>query len=189
MSNEMTDQELIARLAEDPVAFGVFYRRHVDRVIDFAARRLRDPADVADLTSNTFVAVLTGARSFDPERGEPIAWLIGIAAKQISNYKRRRLRESAARRRLAGRRHLDADDYTRLEERIDAARASEAMAPSLERLRPKAREALLLVSADGLTPAQAAEVLGISAAAFRMRLSAARKELVQINPTLKEAMP
>jgi RNA polymerase sigma-70 factor (ECF subfamily) len=106
------------------MAFGVFYRRHVDRVIDFAARRLREPADVADLTSNTFIALLTGARSFDPERGEPVAWLIGIAARQISNFQRRRRRETAAQRRLAGHRHLGADDYARLEERIDAAHAS-----------------------------------------------------------------
>jgi RNA polymerase sigma factor (sigma-70 family) len=189
MNNELTDRELISRLDHDPMAFGVFYRRHVDRVIDFAARRLREPADVADLTSNTFIAVLTGARSYDPERGEPIAWVIGIAARQIANFQRRRRRETAAQRRLAGRRHLDADDYARLEERIDAAHASQAMSGALARLRPKAREALMLVSADGLTPTEAAQVLGISAAAFRMRLSSARKELAQINPTLKEAMP
>jgi hypothetical protein len=34
-----------------------------------------------------------------------------------------------------------------------------------------------LLGAEGLTPAQAADVLGISAANFRMRLSAARRAL------------
>jgi DNA-directed RNA polymerase specialized sigma24 family protein len=48
---------------------------------------------------------------------------------------------------------------------------------ALGRLRPRAREALLLVSAAGLRPAQAARVLGISPAAFRMRLSSARRAL------------
>ena len=43
----------------DPAAFEAFYRRHVDRVIGFAARRLRDPADVADVVASTFVNALT----------------------------------------------------------------------------------------------------------------------------------
>lgn len=119
MDNEKSDRELLAVLRTDRVAFGQFYRRHVDGVIGFAGRRLSEPADVADLVSNTFLAVLTSAGSFDPERGEPRAWLYGIASRQVSNLRRRRRRESEMQRRLAGRRHLDVDDYARLEERID----------------------------------------------------------------------
>ncbi len=187
MDNEKSDRELLAVLRTDRVAFGQFYRRHVDGVIGFAGRRLSEPADVADLVSNTFLAVLTGAGSFDPERGEPRAWLYGIASKQVSNLRRRRRRESEMQRRLAGRRHLDFDDHTRLEERIDAARVSEEMEAALARLRPGNREALLLVAVDGLTPTEAAQVLGISAAALRMRLTAARRAVTKSNPTLKEA--
>ena len=54
------------------------------------------------------------------------------------------------------------------------------MIAALERLRPRAREALLLVSEAGLRPAEAARVLGISPAAFRMRLSAARRALDKV---------
>jgi hypothetical protein len=41
------------------------------------------------------------------------------------------------------------------------------------RLKPRAREALLLAGPDGLTSRQSAAVLGISPAAFRMRLTSA----------------
>jgi RNA polymerase sigma factor (sigma-70 family) len=175
--SEPTDEELLGCLSSDPAAFEIFYRRHVDRVVGFAARRVSQPADAADLVAATFVTVLTAARSYDPRRGEPGAWLLGITARLIANARRRRARESAALARIAGRRLIDQSDIDRLEERIDAARSSQAVLAALGRLRPRAREALLLVSAEGLRPAEAARVLGISPAAFRMRLSSARRAL------------
>ena len=175
--DEKDDIGLLRRLPADPRAFEAFYRRHVDQVIGFTARRVRDPADVADVVAATFLAVLTSAASYDPGRGEPVAWLLGITARLIAGARRRQGRERAATARIAGRALIDASDIERLEERIDAARSSQAALAALGGLKPRARQALLLVGADGLTPAQAARVLGISPAAFRMRLSGARRAL------------
>lgn len=127
--------------------------------------------------ANTFVTVLTAARGYDPGRGEPTAWLLGITARLIAGAHRRRGRELAATARIAGRRLIDQSDIERLEERIDAARSSQAVIEALGQLKPRAREALLLVGADGLMPGEAARVLGISPAAFRMRLTGARRAL------------
>ncbi len=132
---------------------------------------------MADLVAATFVTVLTAAASYDPGRGEPTAWLLGIAARLIASSRRRKGRELAATARIAGRRLIDESDIERLEERIDAARYSQAVIEALSQLKPRAREALLLVGTEGLSPAEAAGVLGISAAAFRMRLTGARRAL------------
>jgi RNA polymerase sigma factor (sigma-70 family) len=187
VSPEASDRELLEQLRRDPAAFEEFYRRHVDRVIGFATRRVREPADVADLVASTFVTVLTSADSYDASRGEPTAWLLGIMSRLIANGHRRRGRERAATQRLAGRIHLDADDIDRLEDRIDAARQAPAMLTALGQLKPRAREALLLVGADDLTPTEAAAVLGISAPAFRMRLTAARRALTKAMQTPRPA--
>jgi RNA polymerase sigma factor (sigma-70 family) len=189
MSIEPTDRELLGSLGTDPVAFEVFYRRHVDRVVGFAARRLREPADVADLVAGTFVAVLTSARSYDPARGEPTAWLLGISARLIAGESRRRERESAKVQRFAARELMDPSDLERLEERIDASRSSVAVIEALEQLKPRHRETLLLVGVDGSTPAQAARLLGITAPAFRMRLTAARRALAKALRTQTYAAP
>jgi RNA polymerase sigma factor (sigma-70 family) len=176
MDSEPTDKDLLSQLSTDPAAFETFYWRHLDRVIGFTARRVREPADVADVVAATFLAVLTAARSYDPGRGEPTAWLLGITARLIARENRRRYRENAATARIIGRRLIDASDIERLEERIDAARSGQQAIDALSLLKPKARE-VLLVSADGLSPTEAARVLGISAAACRMRLSSARRAL------------
>jgi RNA polymerase sigma factor (sigma-70 family) len=179
MGIESTDRELLQCLQADPAAFELFYRRHIDRVMRFTARRVGDPAEMADVVANTFLAVLTSAESYDPGRGEPTAWLLGITARLIANGARRGARESAVATRMAGRRLLHADDIERLEEQIDADHAAEAVIEAIGRLKPRAREALLLVGVEGLTATEASQLLGITAANFRMRLSAARRTLAK----------
>jgi RNA polymerase sigma factor (sigma-70 family) len=179
MHTETNDRDLLAALAVDPRAFEAFYRRHVDRVIGFAARRLRDPDDVADVVATTFLTVLSAVGSYDPQRGEPVAWLLGITGRLIADRARRSQRDLALTSKIAGRRLLDSDDIERLEERIAAEQSADAVMAAVRRLKPRDREALMLVGVDGLTPTQAAGVLGISAPNFRMRLTAARRALSQ----------
>jgi RNA polymerase sigma factor (sigma-70 family) len=177
MRSEQSDRELIVGLGRDPDAFEVFYRRHIDRVIGFTARRVTEPADVADLAAETFLTVLTSAGSYDPGRGEPSAWLLGITARLIANGRRRRGREAIATARIKGRELIDQDDINRLEERIDATRLSRDVERALDALKPQAREALLLIGPEGLSSTEAARVQGVSPGAFRVRLVRARRAL------------
>src|SRR5919204_357040 len=88
------------------------------------------------------------------------------------------LQEAEIAQRLGRHLTLDDDEYARVEEMIDAARWSPVVERALrERLSAAERSVFLLVAADELTPAQAAECLGIGAVAARMRLSRARKKL------------
>lgn len=53
-----------AEIATDPVAFEAFYRRHVEAVTRFLARRVDAPHTVADLVAEVFVAVLDSAHTY-----------------------------------------------------------------------------------------------------------------------------
>lgn len=169
-----TDAALLARVQSDPTALEVFYRRHRDRVLAYAVRRCREPADATDLVAATFLAVLEKPGSFDPRRGDAGAWLIGIAARQWLLLCRAELKQRHFRER-APTRELSSDDIARLEDQIDAARASQPAWAALDRIDPRHSEVLRLVGPDGLTSREAAAVLGISAGAFRVRLMRARR--------------
>ncbi|MGA9077770.1 MAG: sigma-70 family RNA polymerase sigma factor [Acidimicrobiales bacterium] len=186
MGNEPTDRELLAR-AGDPQAFALFYRRHVDRLVRFAARRVSDPADAADVAAATFVVALRGAGHYDPRRGEPGAWLTGIAARLIANDRRRKVREALALAKLESRALLQDDDIERLVQLIDNSALARSTSDALCHLPPQAREAVLLVGPEGLSEADAAAVVGISTVAFRMRLSRARRRLARF--LADEALP
>jgi RNA polymerase sigma-70 factor (ECF subfamily) len=78
---------------------------------------------------------------------------------------------------LAGRSLLDADDYARVEERIDAASALRRAYEAMQQLPDQDRRLLELVAVDGLSTGEAANALGITAVATRVRLVRARARL------------
>ena len=172
-----SDTELLAAIGTDRAAFELFYRRHVSRVLRFAARRCATPEDLADVVAQTFLEAIGAAERFDGRRGDPLAWLLGIAAHCAAAAHRRNVRETATARRLSGRALLADDDYERLEDRLDAARLGPGLAAALASLSDGERDVVELVDVDGLAPAQAAQMLGIRPAAARMRLARARRSL------------
>ncbi len=174
---ERPDDELLAAAGSDESAFVEFYDRHVDRVIGFGVRRLRDPEEVADLVAAVFLAVLRSADGFDPRRGTARAWLYGIAAKVVAEDRRRSAREAGARARLSGRRLLEPDDYAELESRLDAAAGAQRLHAAMAGLPPGDRAVLELVALDQLTVTEAAAALGIRPVAARARLARARRRL------------
>jgi RNA polymerase sigma factor (sigma-70 family) len=180
VTDDRTDEELLAAIAAGPGALPEFYRRHAGRVVAAGARRFREPADVADFTAAVFLRVLESAPRFDPRRGSATAWLSGIANNVASEELRRRARAAKAELRISGRDLLADDDIERLERRIDAEADARAVHEALDRLPAGDRDLLRLVAVDGLTPAEAAGVLGISRISARVRLHRGRRRLREL---------
>jgi RNA polymerase sigma-70 factor (ECF subfamily) len=168
-----TELALVAGLRRREVAaFDAVYDAYRSRLFNFLARlcRRRDVAE--DLLEETWLRVVAKARDLRPDtRLAP--WLFTVARNLYWSYCRSRL----------------------LEDRLEAAVASlwpaggyqaspfeEAAASELDRrveralagMPPRYREVLMLVGIEGLTPAEAAVVCGITPEALRQRLSRAR---------------
>ncbi|MBG0831918.1 sigma-70 family RNA polymerase sigma factor [Planomonospora sp. ID67723] len=165
------------RLNEDPVALEAFYRRHVDAVMRFVVRRVSDPHLAADLTAEVFLAAMGSAHTYRPGKGSEIAWLYGVARNVIAAQQRKTVREARVTSRIAGRRLMDDDDLSRMEERIDAERRMRSALEAMRELPEGERAVLELVAIDQLTVAEAAEALGIRQVTARVRLHRARRAL------------
>lgn len=176
---EISDSALIARLGTDRDALEVFYRRHIGKVTEFAARRSRTAGDVADVVSVTFMNAVAGAHTFDPRRsrGSALGWLIGIAFNELREQARREHRQATLVARERGRRLLDDDDISRIDRLIDAQRVTPSLDRALQELSANEREAILLVAVDGFTPREAAVALGVTSTVLRARLSRAKGRL------------
>jgi RNA polymerase sigma factor (sigma-70 family) len=173
---DASDAELLAAAASDLIAFERFYHRYVRRVAAFAARRCTSAEDVADVVAQTFVRLLEVAERYDPARGEPGPFVLTIAANLVRDLHRRDSRQRALVWRLSGPDLLDGDDIERVEAALDAAQAARLVPNALDGVPPGERDMLRLV-AEGRTPGQAADELGISAGAGWTRLSRARKRV------------
>lgn len=154
--------------------FTRLWHAEAPHVLAFASRHVG--ADAAhDVVAETF---LVAWRRWADLPTPPIGWLLVTARKVIQNRAR------------AGRRHRALEDRIALldavaayaESSVEAAFGRHEALERLARLDEQHREALLLVSWDGLTNDEAAAVLGIKPATFRRRLSRARAALVAPSP-------
>src|SRR5437588_7031406 len=57
----------------------------IQRVYAYVAYRIGDGATAEDVTSEAFERALRYRDSFDPRRGDPASWLIGIARRCIAD--------------------------------------------------------------------------------------------------------
>jgi RNA polymerase sigma-70 factor (ECF subfamily) len=182
-----TDAELLAAAARgDGDSFSVFFRRYSRPVTLYAVRRCHDPHDVGDLVSDTFLVALQAAGRYIPQTDTALPWLFGIARRVLAKQRRRR----ASTRRLVAKAGnveplVTGDEVDALASAIDASRQREAIESALAALSDNEREVFLLVAYDGLSPGEAAVVLGVSANAARLRLSRARRRMRQhLEPSL-----
>jgi RNA polymerase sigma factor (sigma-70 family) len=161
-----SDEELLGALTREPGAFSAFYRRHVDDVLGFLARRCRDPEQAADLTAEVFATVLLQARRYRPERGTPAAWLFAIAAHKHNDAWRRAAAEDRARRRLGVRDvPLGAEDLAYIAARAADVEALMADLPDEQRSAVRGR----VLEDRGYD--ELARTAGVSPAAIRQRVS------------------
>jgi RNA polymerase sigma-70 factor (ECF subfamily) len=180
---------MVAAAHGDTAAFEGLYRRHVDAVVRFSVRRARTPEEVVDLVAAVWLEVIASLHRFRPELGEPLPWILGIAANLCATERRRQTREREVLRRLSGRRVLGEDDFERLERAIDAVAVAPEVRRALASLSRSERAVAELVLLDGLTPAQAGEVLHVAPAAVRMRLTRARRKLRAVAESSGTAAP
>ena len=102
--------------------------------------------------------------------GAELGWLIGVTRRVLANAKRGQRRIGALRTLLGSQPSIPGPDPA---DRIADADLRAAMLC----LAPLDREALVLIAWFDLTPKDAAHAIGVTPAAFRMRLSRARRRL------------
>ena len=130
----------------------------IKRVYAYIAYRVGDGPDAEDLTSETFERALRYKKSYDSSKGEPIAWLIGIARRCVEGR--------PASLELASE-VVEAADHRDLED--DALRRI-ALSGAVGRLEERDRELIALRYGADLTARQIAELQGAKTNAVEVAL-------------------
>jgi RNA polymerase sigma-70 factor, ECF subfamily len=164
-------------VVSDVSEFERMFRAYHGAVFRYALRRV-GPSGVQDAVAETFMVAW---RRRQEVSGDALPWLLGVARRVCANQLRSRARETELRSRIA----TEPRDSTYL----DPHAAGDELLVALRRLSESDREALMLVAWDDLSNAQAARVLGCSAAAFAVRLHRARRRLRRALDTSRETHP
>src|SRR5207253_1279861 len=80
--------------AEADMAFDQLYRSSRDDVYAYVASLLRDGPAAEEVTATAFERAFRKRKKFDPRKGEPRAWLFGIARNAALDELRRRGRQA-----------------------------------------------------------------------------------------------
>lgn len=158
----------------DSERFSRVWEADAPRVLLYARRHVGFD-DAQDVVADTFTAAW---RRWDDVPDPALPWLIGTARNCIKNIRRAGRRRDALTDRINLLEAVAADDPVE-----SATRRHEALM-QLAALSEQQREALLLISWDGLSIDQAATVLGLRPGTFRVRLHRAREALQSTTESL-----
>ena len=149
-------------MSGDPLAHP---ERLIRQVYAYVAYRIGAGSEAEDVTSETFERALRYRDSFDPRKGAPLAWLLGIARSTVAG---RRVRVHAE---LDAEAAAGADD---IEEQVAARLDLQA---ALGLLEERDRELISLRYGADLSSKQIGELLGLEPGAVDVSLHRARSRL------------
>jgi RNA polymerase sigma-70 factor, ECF subfamily len=168
-------QTAVAEAREAPgeadLAFDRLYRSSRDDVYAYVASMLRDGPAAEEVTATAFERAYRKRRRFDPSKGEPRAWLFGIARNAALDELRRRGRQAE----MAA--EPEDVDGTAVDASAEQSEQRLALRAGLARLAPRERELIALKFFAGLDNAEIASVLDISESNAGTRLHRAVTKL------------
>ena len=169
-----TDEQLISAVAEgDRAALRELHDRHAPWLTARLRRRCADRDVAAEAVQDTFVAVWRSAGKWDG-RGEPAAWMWGIAIRRLIGVLRTRGRWTPV---VAARTAAADQIVVAAEEQVLSGIEHGGLAAAMAGLSPELRAVLQATILDGLTTREASQLLGIPAGTVKTRAMRARAEL------------
>jgi RNA polymerase sigma factor (sigma-70 family) len=175
----LSDDELLARTAEEPEAFGELYERHVRAVLAHLRHAGLATQDALDVTAEVFAAALIASGRYRPGEAPARAWLLGIARNKLSHRRRRAATESAARRKLGMARLTYSDEaLERIEELLDAEAGRYTNGTAA--LPPAEREAVVARVIEERDYDEIAAASGATPGAVRQRVSRGLAKLARL---------
>jgi len=159
-------------IAGDPVAFDRLYDAYRPRVFGFLARMTRDRPLAEDLVQETFLRLARHATRLAPDT-RMLPWLLTVARNLALDHRRWMMLDLS---RLTVLRRAPGPEVDTPFELRAASELEQRLEAAIAALPPKYREAVLL-SADGLAPAEIATALGLSPENARQRLARGRAML------------
>jgi len=177
-SDPVPDERLLARVAGgDRDALGELYRRHRGTVRGYVQARIARSADAEDVVHDTFLRAARQAGEYQAGDGRPVSqWLCYHAAWQLREHGHRvgsylaAAREARAQAQRPVTESAEAREATPLSEPVQAA---------LAKLTPGERRAIQLRYLDGLSPEQAAQIVGVRKRSFHRRVEYGRRKLAR----------
>ncbi len=140
----------------DRAACRLLYDRWGSRLYGIALRITRQPSTAADALHDAFLQIWQQAHRFDPDRGSPEAWMVGMVRYRALDIVRRQARE------MPGYEPDEQEDETPdALARLVSSTEGAALRRCLQELETDRRRLVVMAFVDGLSHSELAERLGV----------------------------
>lgn len=143
----------------------------IERVYAYVAYRIGEGPDAEDVTSDVFERALRYRKSYNPSRGGPLTWLIGIARRCIDDELQRPRTEPPDDSDSASPEDLEAEALQRL-----------TVAAAMQELDERSRDLVALRFGADLSAKQIGEILEMKTNAVEVAL---HRTLARLKPNLE----
>jgi len=205
---ETRDVELLGRLkAGDEDAFLEFYRRHQGGLFRYAMHMSGSPQAAADVVQETFLSLIRHAGKYDQEKGNPAAFLFGIARNHLRKLHDKESRYISLSDELSSGLSSDGMNHASgsngnghtpamvtqsesLQEGLEREQIGELLRDAILTLPDHYREPVTLCDLEGKSYGEAAALLDCPVGTVRSRLNRARSMLLdKLRPAKIGARP
>lgn len=169
-----TDNDLALLAAKgDGDAFGALLERHYDRVFRIAYRFCGRREDAEDVAQDVCMSLPAKLKSFRGDAGFT-TWLYRVVVNRVRDVQRKQM--------TSRRVHNDYGEVEELRrgEAQEAAKEMEWLNEAMNHLSDDLRETAVLVVGEGLTHAEAGQIMGIKESTVSWRMHELKKQLREI---------
>jgi RNA polymerase sigma-70 factor (ECF subfamily) len=173
----LSDHELLLRLqARDESALEALYDRYAGLVFTLALRIVGDRHLAEEVLQDTFWRCWVGAEQFDPARGRPTGWLLGVARNRAIDMLRSRQHQARLHERDSFSAESGADPMALDPNSLSTPDVHEAVllrdtvGQALKGLSMPQRQAIELAYYGGLTQVEIATTLGVPLGTVKTRM-------------------
>lgn len=130
------------------------YTEYRDKVMRYMIKKVQNPNEAEDLTSEVFLKALKNIESFDSSKASVSTWIYTIARNTVTDYFRTRKDASELDENLTAAENADTSFFNN--------ETLELLADALESLDKRSRDIVILHYYNGLPLKSVADAIGIS---------------------------
>ncbi len=176
------DGKLVERcLQGDDAAWEAIVTTYARRIYNLCYRYTGRTDEAEDLTQESFIRIYQNLKTFRPEAGNLVNWILKVARNLIiDHYRQTRRFQHAAGSEEMETMNLSDEKLPDAHRLVEQSEASRFLRDGLQALSPELKEAVILRDLEGMAYQEIAQLLNVPEGTVKSRINRGRIELTKL---------
>lgn len=173
-----TDEQLMDMIqASVPSGVAVLHARYAPLLKSVSLEILHNEADAEDLLQDVFLQIWNQAARYDPQKGNPLSWMVTLARRRSIDRLRKRESYCRLQERFAQQIKGCSESWTHVQSDVTQHESSEYLRRALAALPAAQRNAIKLAYQQGMSQREIAACTGLPLGTIKTRLKLGMRKM------------